>query len=226
MNALEKLKGGLVVSCQPVSGGAMDHPEIIAAMAQAAVAGGAAGLRIEGVENLRAVRQQVSVPIIALVKRDDPTTLVRITPSINDARDLIDAGADIVAYDATDRPRQDQRDTILHAILEDGGIAMADCSTTDDALSAISGGVSIIGTTLSGYAAQPAPEDGSPDIELVKKFKDLDAFTMAEGRYNTPELAAAAMNSGADAVTVGSALTRLEHVTEWFANALGKAGNG
>ena len=46
---------------------------------------------------------------------------------------------------------------------------------------------------------------------------------MAEGRVNTPELAALAMAAGADAVTVGSALTRLEHVTGWFAEAIRRA---
>ena len=74
IDVLGKLCGGLVASCQPVDQGPMDRPEIVAAMAQAAVAGGAAGLRIEGVENLRAVRPFVSVPIIGIVKSNCENT--------------------------------------------------------------------------------------------------------------------------------------------------------
>ena len=55
-DVLERLRGGLVVSCQPVDDGPMNRPEIVTAMAQAAVAGGAVGLRIEGVNNLKAAR--------------------------------------------------------------------------------------------------------------------------------------------------------------------------
>ena len=46
----------LLLFCQPVDDGPMDKPEIVAAMAQASVVGGAAGLRIEGIENLEATR--------------------------------------------------------------------------------------------------------------------------------------------------------------------------
>ena len=49
---LDKIKFGLIASCQPVDDGPMDKPEIVAAMAQASVVGGAAGLRIEVLEYL------------------------------------------------------------------------------------------------------------------------------------------------------------------------------
>lgn len=220
MNLLERLRGGLVASCQPVDDGPMDRPEIVAAMAQAAVAGGAAGLRIEGVENLRATRPHVDVPIIAIVKRDLPDSPVRITTTIADARALIEAGADIVAYDATPRPRTDARDDILAAIIAGGALAMADCATRADAKAALAGGASIVGTTLSGYTAETEGKGDGPDLDLIRAFRDLGGFVMAEGRIDTPELAAQAMRAGADAVTVGSALTRLEIVTGRFADAV------
>lgn len=220
MNLLERLRGGLVASCQPVDDGPMDRPEIVAAMAQAAVAGGAAGLRIEGVENLRATRPHVDVPIIAIVKRDLPDSPVRITTTIADARALIEAGADIVAYDATPRPRTDARDDILAAIIAGGALAMADCATRADAEAALAGGASIVGTTLSGYTAETEGKGDGPDLDLIRAFRDLGGFVMAEGRIDTPELAAQAMRAGADAVTVGSALTRLEIVTGRFAHAV------
>ncbi len=223
MDVLESLRHGLVVSCQPVTGGPMDRPEIVAAMAQAAVAGGAAGLRIEGVANLRAVRPMVSVPIIGLVKRDDPATPVRITPLAADARALIGAGADVVAYDATDRPRPEPHGAILDAILSANGLAMADCALFDDAARAAERGAQILGTTLSGYTAQTVRDADTPDFALVTALGALDRFVMAEGRFNTPDLVARAIRAGADAVTVGSALTRLEITTGWFCDALRQA---
>lgn len=217
---LDQLRGGLIASCQPVDNGPMDHPAIVAAMAQAAVAGGAAGLRIEGVENLRAVRGVVDVPIIGIVKTDLPDSPVRITVTLDDVRALAAAGADIIAYDATPRPRPDTREAVLAEILALGCLAMADSATLEDGKTALAGGASIIGTTLSGYTAETEGLNEGPDFELIEAYRALGGFVMAEGRINTPELAAKARLAGADAVTVGSALTRLEHVTDWFASAI------
>ncbi|SMX48892.1 N-acetylmannosamine-6-phosphate 2-epimerase [Maliponia aquimaris] len=223
MDILQHLRGGLVVSCQPVDDGPMDRPDIVAAMAAAAVAGGAAGLRIEGVENLRAVRAVVTVPIIGIVKRDLPDSPVRITPFATDVAALIDAGADIVAYDATPRPRPEPRQDLVAAIRSRGALAMADCATLDDGRVALSQGAAIIGTTLSGYTADTAGLGDGPDLDLLGAFRGLGGFVMAEGRFNTPALAAAARQAGADCVTVGSAITRLEHVTGWFRAAIDSA---
>lgn len=223
MSILNTLKGGLVVSCQPLTEGPMDHTAIIVAMAQAAVDGGANGLRIEGVENLRAVRTAVSVPLIGIVKRDLHDTPVRITPQIQDAAALIEAGADIVAYDATDRPAIDHRKDIVKTICNAGALAMADCAKIRDANAAIAMGASIIGTTLSGYTAETETDATDPDLALVREFAKLDGFVMAEGRYNAPDLARRAIEAGADCVTVGSAITRVEHISQWFADAVKQA---
>jgi N-acetylmannosamine-6-phosphate 2-epimerase/N-acetylmannosamine kinase len=221
---LEQLRGTLIVSCQPVDDGPMDRPDIVAAMAKAAVAGGAGGLRIEGVENVAATRAVVDVPIIGIVKSDSSDTPVRITVSTNDVVALVAAGADIVAYDATDRPRLHNRDEILKAILDAGAIAMADCATLDDGKRALANGAVILGSTLSGYTDDTAQFGGGPDLELVRAFRKLDTFVMAEGRYDTPDQSAAAIRAGADAITVGSSLTRLEIVTQRFASAIYFAG--
>ncbi|ODT82403.1 MAG: N-acetylmannosamine-6-phosphate 2-epimerase [Pelagibacterium sp. SCN 64-44] len=220
MDVLNRIRGGLVASCQPVDDGPMDRPEIVAAMAQACVAGGAAALRIEGVDNLKATRSLVNVPIIGIVKSDLPDSPVRITVRIEEALALAEAGADIIAYDATDRPRPDGREAVLAAILGAGRIAMADASTLEDGRIALAGGAQILGTTMSGYTAETEGRNSGPDFDLIAAFRALGAFVMAEGRINTPELAAAALAAGADAVTVGSALTRLEHVTGWFVTAI------
>lgn len=199
----------------------MDRPEIVAAMAMAAVAGGAAGLRIEGVDNLRAVRPVVDVPIIGIVKTDLDDSPVRITVTVEDALALAAAGADVIAYDGTPRPRPGAREDVLAAILGSGRLAMADCATLADGRVALAGGAAIIGTTLSGYTAETDGLNDGPDFALIEAFRALGSgFVMAEGRINTPQLASRALAAGANAVTVGSALTRLEHVTGWFAAAI------
>jgi N-acylglucosamine-6-phosphate 2-epimerase len=57
---------------------------------------------------------------------------------------------------------------------------------------------------------------------LVRRLAAAGCRVMAEGRYDTPARAAAALQAGAWAVTVGSAITRLEVVTGWFTAALGE----
>ncbi|MCA9130620.1 MAG: putative N-acetylmannosamine-6-phosphate 2-epimerase [Planctomycetales bacterium] len=217
---LETLRGGVVVSCQPVEGGPLARPGIVADIAQAVVAGGAAAVRIEGVDNLRAVRARIRVPIIGIVKRTVADSLVRITPCVDDVDALVRAGADIVAYDATDRKGPETREAVLRAILSNGAVAMSDCATLDDGRAALANGADILGTTLSGYTAATAQSVDQPDLQLVRAFRHLGSFVMAEGRYNSPNLAAQAICAGADCVTVGSAITRPELVTTWYCDAV------
>lgn len=221
MNILNQLKHGFVASCQPVDNGPMDRPDIVAAMAQAAVNGGASGLRIEGIANLQATRPVVSVPIIGIVKRDLPDSPVRITPFLQDIDDLAKAGADIIAVDGTNRHRPVAIQTALERIHQHGCLAMADCSNLAEGLACQALGFDIVGSTMSGYTGGEVPTE--PDFQLVRELKQAGCFVMAEGRYNTPELAQAAIEQGADCVTVGSALTRLEHIVSWFATAVKSA---
>ncbi|GJH43763.1 N-acetylmannosamine-6-phosphate 2-epimerase [Pasteurella canis] len=218
---LEQIKYGLIASCQPVDDGPMDSPEIVAAMAQASVIGGAAGLRIEGIENLKATRKVVNVPIIGIVKRDLDDSPVRISPFLQDIDDLAAAGADIIAFDGTDRIRPTTREAIVKRIKELGCLAMADCSNFEEGMHCQNLGVEIIGSTMSGYTGGEVPSE--PDYQLVKDLNAAGCRVMAEGRYNTPELAKVAIEIGAYSVTVGSALTRLEHIVSWFADAVKSA---
>ncbi len=223
--------GGLIVSCQPVPDSPLDKPEIVAAMALAAEQAGAVAIRIEGVANLQATRAVVSVPIIGIVKRDLEDSPVRITAYIEDVDALAQAGADIIAIDGTDRPRPVPVETLLARIHHHGLQAMTDCSTPEDGLlnagrrpgglACQKLGAEIIGTTLSGYTTPETPEE--PDLALVKTLSDAGCRVIAEGRYNTPAQAADAMRHGAWAVTVGSAITRLEHICQWYNTAMKKA---
>lgn len=216
-----QIQNGLIASCQPVDDGPMDKPEIVAAMAQASVIGGAAGLRIEGVDNLKATRPTVNVPIIGIVKRDLPDSPVRITPFLQDIEDLAYAGANIIAVDGTHRPRPVDIESAVKKIHEMGCLAMADCSNLEEGLYCQKLGFDIVGSTMSGYTGGTVPEE--PDYQLVKALKAAGCKVMAEGRYNTPELARKAIEIGADFVTVGSALTRLEHIVSWFSSAVRSA---
>ncbi|MCX7301551.1 MAG: putative N-acetylmannosamine-6-phosphate 2-epimerase [Rhodobacterales bacterium] len=215
---LDKLRGGLMVSCQPVTGGPMDRPDIVAAFALAALDGGAVGLRIEGIANLKAVRQVTDAPVIGLVKLDLTDSPVRITPLIENVQGLIRAGADIVAVDATERERPVPLPRLLMEIRSRGALAMADCALPSDGQTARDLGFDVLGSTMSGYTGGPVPD--GPDLDLVRALSSMGRFVVAEGRYQAPADAAAAMAAGADAVVAGSAITRPEHVTAWFVAAM------
>lgn len=195
----------------------MDRPEITAAMALAAIAGGAAGLRLEGIENLSATRILTTAPIIGIVKRDLAGSPVRITPTLEDINALANHGADIIAYDATARSRPVETPHLIAAIKSTGRLAMADCAIYADGERALAQGADILGTTLSGYAYEDAIPGAGPDFDLIERFSSLGLFVMAEGRFYSPQLAGEAMARGANCVTVGSAITRIEHNTGWFA---------
>lgn len=217
------LRGRLIVSCQPVGGGPMDDTATVVRMACAAVAGGAAGLRIEGAARLAAVRAAVRVPLIGIVKHELTDSPLRITPFVHDVAALAAAGADVIAVDATARPRPCAVSALREAIVAHGPHAMADASNDADGLAAWAQGFAIVGSTLSGYTGPGAVPD-EPDIPFVQRLAAAGCRVMAEGRYDTPALAAAALRAGAWAVTVGSALTRLEVATGRFAEALQTAG--
>ena len=222
-NVLIEIKGKIIVSCQPVARGPMDDTAIIAAMALAAELGGAAGLRIEGVATVERVRKSTTLPIIGIVKRDLGGSPVRITPLLDDVDALVAAGADIIAYDATKRKRPVPTGEIAARVRDQGALAMADCASVEDGMRALEEGAEILGTTLAGYAYRELPEHVSPDLTLVQEFASMDGFVIAEGRMRTPDEAALAINHGADAVVVGSAITRVEHITSWFADAIAEA---
>jgi putative N-acetylmannosamine-6-phosphate epimerase len=209
--------GALVVSCQPVIGGPLDTDDIVVAMARAAEIGGAKAVRIEGVARVHKVKQAAKIPVIGIVKRSDQP-LVYITPLLEDMRALANAGADIVAFDATHRPRSVSVADLVTFGKSLGLTLMADCSSMKEAEAAFKLGCEIIGSTLSGYVGGPVPE--YPDFELIAQMAQRGMRVMAEGRIHTPELARQALECGAWAVTVGTALTRLEVTTSWFSKAM------
>lgn len=215
------LDKGLIVSCQPVKGGPMDRAEMVVGFALAALDGGAAALRIESAAYVAAVRAKTESAIIGLVKRDLDDSPVRITPYIEDVDALAEAGADIIAYDATQRLRPVATRTLIERIHAHGRVAMADCSILADAEQALSEGVDVVGSTLAGYTGPVEPTE--PDLALVAAMRHLTPHVVAEGNIRTPAQAQRALVAGASMVVVGSAITRPEYVTSWFRSALDEA---
>ena len=212
------LDNGLIVSCQPVKGGAMDKAEMVVGFALAAIDGGAAALRIESAEYVAAVRTATDKPIVGLVKRDLDDTPVRITPWLEDVDALAAAGADIIAYDATQRVRPVSTKALIERIHSHGRAAMADCSIISDAEQALAEGADVVGSTLAGYTGPVEPTE--PDFALISAMRKLTPYVVAEGNVRTPAQAQQALASGASMVVVGSAITRPEYVTSWFRSAL------
>jgi putative N-acetylmannosamine-6-phosphate epimerase len=191
---------------------------MMARMALAAQQGGAVGIRANGPPDIRAIKAAVSLPVIGLYKDGDQD--VYITPTLRHARAIVEAGADIVALDGTQRPRPDGSSlaTLIAAIrVEWQKPALADVSTLEEGLSAQAAGADFVATTLSGYTPDSPALDG-PDLELVRALvSQLSIPVIAEGRIRTPEEARAALAAGAFAVVVGGAITRPQWITAQFA---------
>jgi N-acylglucosamine-6-phosphate 2-epimerase len=216
---LNDLRGQLVVSCQAAPGSPLEDTSHIVALARAAVIGGGGAVRIEGVANVRAVRAAVDAPIIGIVKATHPHTEVFITATSAEVAELAKAGADIIAFDATGRPRPEPVKQLSSAILASGCIAMADISTLDEAKTAIAEGADFVGTTLSGYTPY-SPSLVGPDFELLRQLGQCGLPFVAEGRIWTPKEARQALELGASFVVVGSAITRPDVIARRFADAI------
>lgn len=219
---LETLRSSLIVSCQAYPGEPMRDPRTTAQVAQSAVIGGAAAVRVQGLSDIARVRSAVEVPVIGLWK--DGHDGVFITPTLHHALACASAGAHIVALDGTRRERPDglslaQTITGVH----DGSpaLVMADCGSAADAVAAAEAGTDILGTTLAGYTGERPKTDG-PDLELIAEIAALDLGLplIAEGRIHTPAHGRAALDAGAFAVVVGTAITHPATITGWFADAL------
>ncbi len=216
---IAKLRHGLIVSCQAEAGEPLHGPDHMAAMARAACQGGAVGIRANRPEDIVAIRARVDLPLIGIYKADLPGYTVRITPTLEHARQVAQAGADILAIDATDRPHPDSlsleaRIQAIHR--EIGRPVMADISTLEEGLAAEAAGADLVATTLSGYTPSSVAANG-PDFELIRRLaRKLNRPLIAEGRIATPDQAAEALACGAFAVVVGSAITRPQWITSRF----------
>jgi N-acylglucosamine-6-phosphate 2-epimerase len=231
---LELLRDALIVSCQAPPGSPLRAPAHMAAMAQAALVGGARGIRAEGALEIEAITRAVELPVIGLRKLSLPGTDVYITPTLESAREIVAAGAAVLAVDATLRPRHDGAppDAFIRRVNHELGVpVLADVDTLEAGLRARAAGAAAVATTLSGYTGPDAAPEG-PDLELVAALAArVDCPVVAEGRYASPEQVRAAFAAGAFAVVVGTAITNPVALTRRFAAAApiaaaGRVGDG
>jgi N-acylglucosamine-6-phosphate 2-epimerase len=225
----DAIRGTVVVSCQAPDGHPLRDTATIVRLALAARAGGATAIRCGGyggLADVRAVSAEVDLPVIGLTK--EGTDGVYITPTVASAVAVALAGAAVVALDATDRPRPDGSSIAeqIAAVHHAGALAMADVSTTVEGIAAARDGADLISTTLSGYTPA-SPAQPGPDLALVAGLRAAlpGAVITAEGRYRSPDEAAAAIRAGADAVIVGTAITDPAWITARFAEGA-RAGLG
>jgi N-acylglucosamine-6-phosphate 2-epimerase len=217
-----QIRGGLIVSCQALPDEPLFGAQIMAKLAIAAEAGGAAAIRANTPVDIAAIRAATSLPIIGLWKVVLPGYDVYITPRLTDAVAVADAGADIIAIDATrrQRPEGPLSEFIRRVREETGKPLLADISIYNEALAAEDAGADFVSTTMSGYTAY-SPQISGPDFDLITKLAPvLKVPLFAEGRIASPEDARTALDSGAFAVVVGGAITRPQQITARFHHAL------
>lgn len=221
--SLDRLRGKLVVSVQAKDGSALDDPSVLAALARAAQDAGAAGLRMQGVANIAAARARASVPMIGIVKRAYPGFEPYITPTLAEVEALLATGVEIVAFDATARPRPGGAtvEALIAAIHAGGALAMADCAEAGDAERAVAAGADIVGSTLCGYTKETAGAP-LPALGLVRAMAGKGTFVICEGGIHAPAEGRAAIEAGADAVVVGTAITDVGWLVGEFSSALAK----
>ncbi|MEH7009821.1 N-acetylmannosamine-6-phosphate 2-epimerase [Neobacillus niacini] len=215
---IEQLKNGLIVSCQAKLDDPIYVPGIIEAMADSAIWGGAAGLRLNTPEQIKAVRQRTNLPIIGLWKIHSENSPVFITPTMEAVRAVVEAGADIVAIDATDRINEEGKKAyeIIPLIKEEfpDTMILADIRNAAEASQALQIGADLVAPTLYRFNDHPKSID-SPDFEMlceIVRVCESLGHVLMEGKINTPEEAIQSLYLGAHAVVVGSAITR-PHLT-------------
>ena len=220
----KQIQGKLIVSVQAYPGEPLRHPETMAQMAEACEQGGAAAIRCQGLSDISAIKGRVEIPVFGIWKEGHEG--VYITPTARHALACVHAGADVVALDATSRPRPDGTtldETYAAIRAQSQVLLMADCMTLDDITHAYELGFDFISTTLShNKAAIDTTKDDGPDLDLLKRAHALlpDARIICEGHVHTPEDAAHALEAGAFAVVVGTGITHPTSLTKWFCAAL------
>ncbi|MHA6482087.1 N-acetylmannosamine-6-phosphate 2-epimerase [Paenibacillus sp. strain BS8-2] len=221
---IQALNGGLIVSCQAYEGDPLFGSETMAKLAVAAKEGGAVGIRANSPEDVKAIRSKISLPLIGLWKERYADSEVYITPTKKEVAAIAEAGADIIAVDATVRRRpggESLEDIVAWTRQQYPQILlMADVSTIDEGVKAEEMGFDVISTTLSGYTVY-SPKQLAPDVKLVFDLVNrVKIPVFAEGRISTPEEASQCLEMGAHAVVVGSAITRPEEIAKRFVKGL------
>lgn len=221
---LNRIKGTVVVSVQAMPNEPLYLEQCMIGMMKSVVNGGAGALRLAGARDVKNAKKLFNLPIIGLTKPNiipkNYKELVYITPNIKDVIELVEAGADVIATDATQRkrPNNEKLQDLIKYIHINKRLAMADISTLEEGLNAKELGADIISTTLAGYTLESANSPANePDFELLKKLVEQTQLPVVlEGRIWEPEQVNKAFELGAHCVVIGSAITRPQLITKRF----------
>lgn len=223
---MEEIKHGLVVSCQALANEPLHSPYIMSKMALSAKVGGAKGIRANGVADIRAIKEEVSLPIIGIVKQEYEDSDVYITPTMKEVDALVKENVEIIAMDATiqKRPNGQNIDEFFLEVKQryPHQLWMADCSTIEEAIHADMLGFDYIGTTLVGYTPQSANDRiEEDDFQIIQSIlASVKHPVIAEGNIDTPEKACRVLTLGCYSVVVGSIITRPQIITKRFVNEI------
>ena len=220
-NTVSRLKNKVIVSCQAMPNEPLYVENCMAAMIKSVVKGGAGGLRVAGIRDVKNSKKITDIPVIGITKPEvipkNFKEIVYITPTLDDVIKLIDAGADVVAFDGTLRPHKTPIKEMIKYIHINKRIAMADISTFEEGIEAAKLGADIISTTLAGYTTESENSPEGPDFPLLEKLvNETKVPVILEGRIWTPEDVDKAFSLGAHAVVIGSAITRPQLITKRF----------
>lgn len=223
MNMINRLKGKVVVSVQAMPSEPLYLEKCMVAMMKSVIKGGAGALRVAGARDVRNAKRLFDVPVIGLTKPDvipaNWQEIVYITPTVKEVIELVEAGADIVAFDGTMRPRPEgaKLENLIKYIKINKRVSMADISTLEEAQNAEKLGADILSTTLSGYTQFSQNRGDGPDFELLKELvANTNLPVVLEGRIWEPEEVTKAFELGAHCVVIGSAITRPQLITRRF----------
>ena len=225
MGILESLKGQVIVSSQAMPDEPLYKEECMLAMMQSVVNGGAGGLRVAGARDVRNAKN-LGLPVIGLTKPDklpeNWKEIVYITPGLKEVNDLIEAGADIIAFDGTSRPHAGcTLEEIITVIHKAGRLAMADISTLEEGKKCAELGADVISTTLAGYTLESENSPEGPDYELLEALvQNIEKPVILEGRIWEPQEVKKAFALGAHCVVIGSAITRPQLITKSFVEGI------
>ena len=221
------MKGTIIVSCQATPGEPlyMRDQSMMYLMARAAKQAGAKMIRTSSVRDIVEIKEETGLPVIGLIKREYPGYTGRITMTMREVDECMEAMADIVSIDCTDCERGDglTAPEFLREVKKKypNIIIMADCATLEETVAAYEAGADLVGSTMNGYTPQTAHCKGDPNYELVEQMvAKLPCPVIAEGRVHTPEQARRMLELGAWAVVVGGAITRPLEIATRFMNAV------
>lgn len=221
-----KLQRGLIVSCQAAEGEPLFGCQVMHLFARCAVAGGAVGIRALA-EEIPAIKSEVSVPVIGLVKKHHADSEVYITPGVADAQLLIRQRCEAIAVDATARPRHNGEtleDIVAYVRKTSPETALvADIDTYENAMRALRLGFDYISTTLRGFTSETRGIE-IPDVSFVKRLSEpLKGRMIVEGGIWDTEQLAEVLRFDPYAVVIGTSITRPKCITERFNGILKEA---